>query len=74
MKMTDDEIAKIAEEKFGILASELCIVTQGDRLWVQRGLDASQKHELKGVELDIPAPTWSTRFEFSRARSATDNR
>ena len=57
MKMTYDEIAKIAEEKFGIPASELCIVTQGDRLWVQRGFDASEKYELVDVEFDTPVPT-----------------
>ena len=57
MKLTFDEIAQIAEAQFGIPSSELCIVTQGDRLWVQRGLDAPQKYELKDVELDLPAPT-----------------
>lgn len=58
MKMTCDEIAKIAEERFGIPPSELCIVVQGDRLWVQRGFpDASEKYELEDVELDLPAPT-----------------
>ena len=57
MKLTFDEIAQIAEERFGIPSSELCIMTQWDRLWVQRGLDASQKYELKDVELDLPAPT-----------------
>ena len=57
MKMTDEKIAKIAKERLGIPASELCIVTQGDRVWVQRGLDASEKYELKGVEFDTPVPT-----------------
>jgi hypothetical protein len=57
MKTTDDKIAKIAEEKFGIPASELCIVTQEDRVWVQRGFDASEKYELVGVKFDTPVPT-----------------
>ena len=57
MKKSYEEIAKLAKEKFGIPASELCIVTQEDRVWVQRGLDASEKYELKGVEFDTPAPT-----------------
>lgn len=58
MKKSWNEIAKIAEEKFGIPASELCIETQGDRLWVKRGgFDASLRHELKDIELDMPVPT-----------------
>ena len=57
MKKSYEEIAKLANEKFGIPASELCITTQGDRLWIQHGSDASQKYELKDVELDLPLPT-----------------